>query len=60
MVNFDLQGRKIGRHMDLSAGIDNLLDKKYYDPPSTAVSESAIQQDGRTYRLKLTWHLGER
>lgn len=60
IVNFDLQGRKIGRHMDLSAGIDNLLDKKYYNPPSTAVPESAIQQDGRTYRLKLTWHLGER
>jgi outer membrane receptor protein involved in Fe transport len=60
MVNVELQGRRIGRHLDLSAGIDNLLDKKYYDPPSTAVSESAIQQDGRTYRLKLTWHLGER
>jgi len=60
IVNFDLQGRKIGRHMDLSAGLDNLLDKKYFDPPSTAVPESAIQQDGRTYRLKLTWHLGER
>jgi len=59
-VNFNLEGRRIERHLDISASIYNLLNKKYYDPPSTAVPESAIQQDGRTFRVKATWHLGER
>jgi iron complex outermembrane receptor protein len=60
IVNFDLFGRRIGRHLDLSATLYNLLDKTYYDPPSTAVPEAAIQQDGRTFRVKMTWHLGGR
>ncbi len=60
IVNIDLFGRRIGRHLDLSASFYNLLDKTYYDPPSTAVPEAAIQQDGRTFRVKMTWHLGER
>lgn len=59
IVNADLFGRKIGRHLDLSVGLYNLLDKTYYDPPSTAVPEAAIQQDGRTFRVKMTWRLGE-
>jgi outer membrane receptor for ferrienterochelin and colicins len=60
IVNFDLLGRKIGKQIDISAGVYNLLDKEYYDPPSTAVSQAAIQQDGRTFQLKMTWNLGVR
>jgi outer membrane receptor protein involved in Fe transport len=44
----------------VTASIYNLLDKTYYDPPSTAISQAAIQQDGRSFRVKMTWHLGER
>ena len=57
IINFDLLGRRIGNQLDLSAGLYNLLDKKYFDPPSTAVPQAAIQQDGRTFRVQLTWHL---
>jgi iron complex outermembrane receptor protein len=60
IVNFDLFGRRVGSHLDLSASLYNLLDKTYYDPPSTAVPEAAIQQDGRTFRVKMIWHLGGR
>ena len=60
IVDFDLFGQKISRHLNLSASVYNLLNKKYYDPPSTGVPESAIQQDGRTFRVSMTWHLGER
>lgn len=60
IVDFDLFGQKIGRHLDLSVSFYNLLDKKYSDPPSTGVPESSIQQDGRTFRVKMTWYLGER
>ncbi|MGC2511387.1 MAG: hypothetical protein WA430_12525, partial [Acidobacteriaceae bacterium] len=60
IVNFDRFGRRIGRHFDLSPSLYNLLNKTDYDPPSTAVPEAAIQQDGPTFRTKMTWHQGER
>jgi outer membrane receptor for ferrienterochelin and colicins len=59
IVDFDVFGQKIGRHADLSVSLYNLLDKTYYDQPSTGIPESSIQQDGRTFRVKITWHLGE-
>jgi iron complex outermembrane receptor protein len=59
VVNFDLLGQQIGKHLDLSVSLNNLLDKTYYDPPSTAVPEASIQQDGRTFRVKMTWHLSK-
>jgi iron complex outermembrane receptor protein len=60
ILNVSLLGRRIGRRVDLSANLYNVLDKKYYDPPSTGLSELKVQQDGRTFRVKMTWYLGER
>jgi len=60
IVNFTLLGRRIGKHVDLSASVYNLLDKQYFDPPSSENFSQAIQQDGRSFRVKMTWHLGER
>ena len=60
VVNLNLLGHKIGGHADLSAGIYNLFDKTYYDPPSTEDSEERIQQDGRMFRVRVTWHLGDK
>jgi len=60
VVNVNIFGRKIGRHGDLSAGVYNLFDKTYYDPPSSEDTQARIQQDGRTFRVKMTWHLGEK
>jgi iron complex outermembrane receptor protein len=60
IVDFDLFGQRIRQHLDLSVSLYNILDKTYYDPPSTGVPEGAIQQDGRTFRVNMTWHLGER
>jgi outer membrane receptor protein involved in Fe transport len=60
IVNFTLLGRRIGKHVDLSASVYNLLDKQYFDPPSSENLQQPIQQDGRSFRVKMTWHLGER
>ena len=60
VVNLNVLGHRIGSHMDLSAGIYNLLDKTYYDPPSSNDTQEMIQQDGRTFRVKVTWHIGEK
>ncbi len=60
VVNLTVLGRKLGNHTDLSASAYNLLDKKYFDPPSNENLQMPIQQDGRSFRVTLTWHWGER
>lgn len=60
VVNFTLLGRGIGKHLDLSGSIYNLLDKRYFDPPSIANLQNDIQQDGRSFRITMMWHSGER
>jgi iron complex outermembrane receptor protein len=60
IVNASLLGRRIGKRVDLSANVYNVLDKEYYDPPSTGLSELKVPQDGRTFRVKMTWYFGER
>ena len=60
VVNATLLARNLGKHMDLSASIYNLLDKQYFDPPSTENLQQAIQQDGRSFRVKMTWRWGGR
>jgi outer membrane receptor for ferrienterochelin and colicins len=46
----------IGRSWELSAGIRNLFNNKYLDPVSGA-EQAAVQQNGRTARIGLTWKL---
>ena len=60
VLNFTVLGRKIGKHVDVSASVYNLLDKKYFDPASGDTLQQAIEQDGRSFRVKMTWHPGER
>jgi len=60
VINCTLLGRNLGKHLDLSASVYNLMDKRYSDPASNTDLQSAIPQDGRNFRVKLTWHLGER
>ena len=58
LFNMTLLARKLGKHTTLSAGVYNLLDRKYFDPGSAEHVQDAIQQDGRSFRLKLTWNWG--
>lgn len=60
VVNFTVLGRRIGKHVDLSASIYNVLNKSYFDPPSTENLQLPIQQDGRSFQVKMTWQPGER
>ncbi len=48
-------------HLDVSASVYNLLNKKYSFPGRPEDPEDAIQQDGVTFRVKLTyrWNLGK-
>jgi iron complex outermembrane receptor protein len=54
VFNLTLLGHAVGKHLDISASVSNLLDKKYFDPASPGLPEDQIQQDGRNFRVKLT------
>jgi outer membrane receptor protein involved in Fe transport len=57
-ANLTLLSKNIAGHFDMSATAYNLLDKKYFDPPSSSNFMLPIQQNGRSIRVKLTWHWG--
>ncbi len=54
VFNVTLLGRTLGKHFDLAASAFNILDKKYFDPGRPEDPEDAIQQDGRSIRIKIT------
>jgi outer membrane receptor protein involved in Fe transport len=60
IINLTALTRTLGKHLDFSGSVYNLLDKTYFDPAAGDTLQQQIQQDGRTFRLKLTWYLGER
>ncbi|RYF74002.1 MAG: TonB-dependent receptor, partial [Comamonadaceae bacterium] len=41
--------------VDVSVGVYNLFNRRHADPASFEIREDAIRQDGRTYRVKLTY-----
>src|SRR2546422_6242673 len=59
VFNVTLLGHTLGKHMDVSASVYNILNKKYFDPGRPEDVQDAIQQDGRNFRVKLTWRFGE-
>ncbi len=56
VFNATALGHAVGKHLDISASAYNLLDKKYFNPGRPEDPEDAIQQDGRTFRVKVTAH----
>jgi outer membrane receptor for ferrienterochelin and colicins len=54
VFNVTLLGHTMGKHLDISTSVHNIFDKKYFDPGRPEDPEDAIQQDGRTFRVKLT------
>ena len=60
VVNATLLARHIGRQFDISANIDNLLNKRYADAVGLEFKEVSIPQDGRNFRVGLTYRLSSR
>jgi outer membrane receptor for ferrienterochelin and colicins len=54
VFNVTLLGHTLGKHLDLSTSIYNILDKKYFNPGRPEDVQDAIQQDGRNLRIKIT------
>jgi iron complex outermembrane receptor protein len=55
IVNVTLFSRNLVKNLECSASIYNLLDNKYSDPSSRFHRQYAIEQDGRTFHLKMTY-----
>jgi outer membrane receptor for ferrienterochelin and colicins len=60
ILNATLLARRIGRQFDISANIDNLLDKRYADSAGLEFQEVSIPQDGRSFRIGLTYRTSSR
>jgi iron complex outermembrane receptor protein len=56
IINLTLFSQKIVKNLEFSASVYNLLDRRYSDPASQFHVQDLIEQDGRTFRLKLTYH----
>ncbi len=61
ITNLTLGSKKIARNLDVSASIYDLFDRHHADPASDELYDSlgrpleSIRQDGRTYRLNMTY-----
>ncbi len=55
LANLTLFTRHLVKGFDLSASVYNLLDAKYGDPGSEEHAQDVIEQDGRNWRLALTY-----
>lgn len=55
ITNLTLSGDEIAKGLSVSASIYNLFDKHYFNSANPTQAQSAIEQDGRTYRVKATY-----
>lgn len=58
ITNLTLLKHRLFKGLELSLSAYNLFDKRYQDPGAEDHIQNGINQDGRTYRLKLTYHFG--
>jgi outer membrane receptor for ferrienterochelin and colicins len=54
VFNVTLLGHTLRKRLDISASVNNLFDKKYFNPGRPEDVQDSIQQDGRNFRIKLT------
>jgi iron complex outermembrane receptor protein len=55
LLNFTVFTRQITKKIDLSGGLYNLLNKQYSNTGGLENQEVSIPQDGRNFRIKLTY-----
>jgi len=55
LVNFSLASRPMPGGLEMQVGIRNLLDRRYWDPVGTGQVMDRVEQDGRSFFLRLSW-----
>ena len=56
IANATLYSQHWANGLELSASLYNLFNRRYLDPGSGNVAQSVIAQEGRSFRIKLTYH----
>lgn len=56
IVNLTLFSQKLLKNLECSVSVYNLLDRRYVDPASQFHKQDVLAQDGRSFRLKITYH----
>jgi iron complex outermembrane receptor protein len=54
IFNVTLLAHTLTKHLDVSSSVYNILNKRYFDPGRPEDTQDAIQQDGRSFQIKLT------
>lgn len=54
-ANFIVFGRALLPGLEVTAGVFNVFDHRYSDPVSTDIRGATVRQDGRTFRVRLTY-----
>jgi len=55
LANVTFFTRNLGNHFDISGGLYNVLSKRYSESGSLDTIETAIPQDGRSFRIKFVY-----
>jgi iron complex outermembrane receptor protein len=55
VANFTLFSRKLVKNLEASVSLYNLWNQPYADPVGPDYQQAAIRQDGRTFRVKVTY-----
>jgi outer membrane receptor protein involved in Fe transport len=55
LLNLSVFSHKVAKRFDFSCGLYNLLDKRYADTGGLENREVSIPQDGRSFRVKVTY-----
>jgi iron complex outermembrane receptor protein len=55
VVNLTLFSQNLVKRLDISASVYNLLDQSYSDPSTPQHVQNVIPQNGRAFRIKLTY-----
>jgi len=55
VTNVTLFSQNLVKGLSASFSVYNLFDKKYRDPSGDEITQKFVEQDGRNYRLKLTY-----
>lgn len=55
LANINLFSRKLAERFDLSAGVYNVLNRRYAQSGTINTAETSILEDGRSFQIKLTY-----